>query len=301
MEKDHRTKIDIVKIQMVRDGTLDYGKKAIKGPQDLAELGLKFIKNADREIFLLVCLNTRNHINCIHVVSIGTVNTSLVSPREVLKTAILSNASSVAFIHNHPSGDADPSQDDIQITNRLVECGKLFGIELLDHVIISDDGKYQSFMEKGLISHASNPLPPQIKEKDETLSEQCGSQYEIDRTEEGEDYTDFGQQYFKVTGHWKGTKKKENIPNLARFKDFTELMRKLALRGIEMSSRTQTAKKQAVNIIPDGLGDERHIHFALEDLVKKIIRFRNQRAEKDLVKLALWAYLLWMKLYPKQT
>ena len=137
---------------MVRDGTLEYDKKAIKGPQDLAELGQKFIQNSDREVFLLVSLNTRNHINCIHVVSIGTVNTALVTPREVLKVAILSNSASVAFIHNHPSGDPDPSQDDIQITNRLVECGKLFGIGLIDHVIISDDGKYESFMEKGLIS-----------------------------------------------------------------------------------------------------------------------------------------------------
>ena len=231
MEKEHRTKIDIVKIQMVRDGTLDYGKKAIKGPQDLADLGHKFIENADREMFLLVCLNTRNHINCIHVVSIGTVNTSLVSPREVLKAAILSNASSVAFIHNHPSGDPDPSDDDIKITNRLVECGKLFGIELLDHVIISDDGKYHSFMERGLISHDSNPLPPQIKEKDKTLSEQCGSRYEIDRIEEGKDYADFGKQYFKVTGHTKGPKKKGTIPEPARFKEFTALMRETGFAG----------------------------------------------------------------------
>src|SRR4030042_3872268 len=132
MEKDHHTKIDIVKIQMVRDGTLDYGKKAIKGPQDLAELGLKFINSADREIFLLVCLNTRNHINCIHVVSIGTVNTSLVSPREVFKIALLSNAAEVAFIHNHVSGDVEPSEDDLLITRRLAECGKLFDIKLLD-------------------------------------------------------------------------------------------------------------------------------------------------------------------------
>jgi len=151
MEKGHRTKIDIVKIQMVRDGTLDYGRKAIRGPQDLADLGMKFLKHADREIFLLVCLNTRNHINCIHVVSIGTVNASLVAPREVFKIALLSNASEVAFIHNHPSGDTDPSEDDLLITRRLAECGKLFDIKLLDHVIISDEGKYQSFLERGLI------------------------------------------------------------------------------------------------------------------------------------------------------
>jgi DNA repair protein RadC len=153
MEKNHSIKIDIVKIQMVRDGTLDYGKKTINGPQDLAELGLKFIKNADREMFLLVSLNTRNHINCIHLVSIGTLNSSLVSPREIMKVAILSNAAQLAFIHNHPSGDADPSEDDLLITNRLAECGKLFDIKLIDHVIISDDGHYQSFREKGLIKH----------------------------------------------------------------------------------------------------------------------------------------------------
>ena len=160
MQKEHPTKIDIVKIQMVRDGTLEYGKKAIKGPQDLAELGQKFIQNSDREVFLLVSLNTRNHINCIHVVSIGTVNTALVAPREVMKIAILSVSLRIACIHNHPTGDPDPSNDDIQITNRMVECGKLFGIGLIDHVIISDDGKYESFLEKGLISKTlDSPLP----------------------------------------------------------------------------------------------------------------------------------------------
>ena len=164
MEKERSIKIDIVKIQMVRDGTLEYGKKAIKGPQDLAEIGQKLIQNADREMFLMVSLNTRNHINCIHLVGIGTVNACLVSPREVLKAVILSSGTSFACIHNHPSGDPDPSDDDIRITNRLVECGRLFGIGLIDHVIISDDGKYESFMEKGLISKTIDSPLPEIKE-----------------------------------------------------------------------------------------------------------------------------------------
>jgi DNA repair protein RadC len=151
METQKLTKIDIVKIHMVKDGTIEYGKRAIRNPKDLADLGMKFLKHADREIFLLVCLNTRNHINCIHVVSIGTVNASLVAPREVFKIALLSNASEVAFIHNHPSGDTDPSEDDLLITRKLAECGKLFDIKLLDHVIISNEGKYESFLEKGLI------------------------------------------------------------------------------------------------------------------------------------------------------
>jgi len=151
MEKEKLAKIDIVKIHMVKDGRIKYRTKQIQNPKDLADLGLKFLKHADREIFLLVCLNTRNHINCIHIVSIGTVNASLVAPREVFKIALLSNASEVAFIHNHPSGDTEPSEDDLKITHRLAECGKLFDIKLLDHVIISDDGKYESFLERGLI------------------------------------------------------------------------------------------------------------------------------------------------------
>ena len=166
MEKEQPTKIDIVKIQMVRDGTLDYGRKTIRSPQDLAELGLKFIKNADREMFLLVSLDTKNHINCIHVVSIGTVNAALVSPRDVLKAALLSNASKVAFIHNHPSGDVEASEDDIRITERVTQCGDLFDIQLLDHVIISDDGSYQSFLEKGLLKKSANLPLPQIREKE---------------------------------------------------------------------------------------------------------------------------------------
>jgi DNA repair protein RadC len=151
MPAEKSIQIDIVKVQMIKDGNIEYGKKAIRNPQDLAELGRKFLEKADREIFILVCLNTRNHINCIHVVSIETVNASLVAPREVFKIAILSNASEVAFIHNHVSGDVEPSEDDLLITKRLAECGKLFDIKLLDHVIISDEGKYESFLERGLI------------------------------------------------------------------------------------------------------------------------------------------------------
>ena len=286
MQKEQHTKIDIVKIQMVRDGTLDYGKKAIKGPQDLAEIGQKFIQNADREVFLLVALNTRNHINCINVVSIGTVNTALVAPREVMKIAILSSASGIACIHNHPSGDPDPSSDDIQITNRIAECGRLFGIELIDHVIIADDGKYESLREKGLISKT---VDSQIREKDKTPFECNENRHETDRrgqTGEG----DFGRQYWQVIGCKKDLGKEGKVPRkLARFHEFTELMKKTALKGMEKCPEAKDLQRAEI-----------HIHFVLEDLVKKIIRFRTQRSEKDFARLALWAYLLWMKLYPKQ-
>ena len=151
METEKLTKIDIVKIHMVKDGTIDYGKRAIRNPKDLADLGMKFLKHADREMFVLVCLNSRNCINCIQLVSMGTVNTTIVSSRDVIKAVLISNSVQMAFIHNHPSGDTDPSEDDLLLTRKLTECGKLFDIKLLDHVIISDEGKYESFLERGLI------------------------------------------------------------------------------------------------------------------------------------------------------
>ncbi len=147
-ESVETTKIDIVKLQVVRDGSIEYGKKAISKPKQLAELGLKLIRNADREMFVLVCLSVKNYVNCIHLVSIGTLDHCVISPREVIKAALLSNAASIAFVHNHPSGDPEPSPEDIKLTKTLKKCADLFNINLLDHVVVSDDGNYHSFMEK---------------------------------------------------------------------------------------------------------------------------------------------------------
>jgi DNA repair protein RadC len=155
MQKETNTNIDIVKIQMVKDGSIEYGKNPISKPEDLAELGLKFLKNADREMFILVCLNAKNFINCIHLVSIGTLDKAVISPREVMKAALLSNAASIAFIHNHPSGDAEPSPEDISMTTTLGKCADLFQIRVLDHVIVADDGHYESFREKKLLEDSS--------------------------------------------------------------------------------------------------------------------------------------------------
>ena len=152
MQKEKNTNIDIVKIQVVKDGSIEYGKKAIRNPEELADLGLKFLKNADREMFILVCLNTKNFINCIHLVSIGTLDKTIISPREVMKAALLSNAASIAFIHNHPSGDAKPSPEDINLTITLARCADLFQIRVLDHVIVADDGRYESLLEKKILT-----------------------------------------------------------------------------------------------------------------------------------------------------
>lgn len=104
----------------------------------------------DREQFIIACLNTKNEPTNILVVSVGTLNKAIVHPREVFKTAILSNAASIMAFHNHPSGDTTLSDQDIQLTHRLIEAGELLGIKLLDHLIIGD-GSFTSLKEKGYL------------------------------------------------------------------------------------------------------------------------------------------------------
>ncbi|KPK02878.1 MAG: DNA repair protein RadC [Nitrospira bacterium SG8_35_4] len=104
-----------------------------------------------KERFLCSLLDSKNRVFRETVVSEGTLTSSLVHPREVFRYAIKEAAASVLFVHNHPSGDPDPSRDDIEITRRLVETGRVIGIQVLDHIVISD-GKYVSLMEKGYIN-----------------------------------------------------------------------------------------------------------------------------------------------------
>ncbi|HDZ25091.1 hypothetical protein LCGC14_0359370 [marine sediment metagenome] len=109
-------------------------------------------QDRSKEHFWILELNTKNQINYIELVSLGSLNTSPVHPREVFKIAIMKDTASIIACHNHPSGDTHPSVDDITITKRLQEAGKIIGINLIDHLIIAD-GKYYSLMENGLINN----------------------------------------------------------------------------------------------------------------------------------------------------
>ena len=142
--------IEIVKIKMVKDRELrnEYDQK-IGTPFSLYKILRTLLEEEDRENFLEISLDTKNHINGINVISTGTLNSSLVHPREVFKMAILNNSNSIIIAHNHPSGDTEPSNEDIKVTDRLVECGKILGIEVLDHIIVGEG--YYSFKEKGKI------------------------------------------------------------------------------------------------------------------------------------------------------
>lgn len=114
---------------------------------------IKIITNVQeeaQEVFGILVLNIKNKIVAVHEVSRGALNSSIVHPREVFKPAVLHNAAAIICFHNHPSGDTEPSKDDIEVTKRLVEAGKIMGIEVLDHIIIGDD-KYTSLKGMGVI------------------------------------------------------------------------------------------------------------------------------------------------------
>lgn len=125
-------------------------KTTIKSSDDVAKLIKPLLKDKKKEHFLVLSLDSRNHIINISDISIGTLNASLVHPREVFKEAIQSLAASVILVHNHPSGEAEPSEGDLEVTKKLVETGKIIGIEVLDHIIIAGNNLF-SFKGKGLI------------------------------------------------------------------------------------------------------------------------------------------------------
>ncbi len=131
-----KKRIDIVSIKMVKDSSILYGTRKITSPEVAYELLKEFFCELDREQFMMVALDTKNQPVAINVCSVGSLNASIVHPREVFKVAILSNAASIIVAHNHPSGDVKPSAEDLNITKRLVECGKLMGISVVDHLII---------------------------------------------------------------------------------------------------------------------------------------------------------------------
>ena len=118
----------------------------VKNPWDIYKYYMESMRYLKEEIFKTVLLNTKNEIITDIDVSHGTLNSSLVHPREVFKQAIKKSANKIILIHNHPSGNVEPSNEDMHITDRLIECGKIIGIEVIDHIIIGD-GIYNSFKE----------------------------------------------------------------------------------------------------------------------------------------------------------
>ncbi len=132
------------------EGYSDSGDKAlVKTPDEVAKLVRGRLKGKKKEHFLALLLDTRSQVIKVSEISVGSLDTSIVHPREVFKEAIAASAASIIFVHNHPSGDPEASEDDIKLTKRLVEAGDIVGIEVLDHIIIGDKN-YLSLKREGL-------------------------------------------------------------------------------------------------------------------------------------------------------
>ncbi|MDU4934125.1 MAG: DNA repair protein RadC [Peptostreptococcaceae bacterium] len=125
-------------------------KYKVKNPWDIYKYYMEGLRYKQNEVFKVVLLNTKNEIITDIDVSVGTLNSSLVHPREVFKEAIRRSSNKMILIHNHPSGSVEPSNEDKNITDRLIKCGELIGIEVIDHIIIGD-GLYFSFKENMII------------------------------------------------------------------------------------------------------------------------------------------------------
>lgn len=128
----------------------DSGSVFIKTPSDAAELVMEDMRYLKKEYMKLILLNIKNMIISIKDVSIGSINSSIVHPREIFVEAIKASSASIIICHNHPSGDPTPSQEDINVTKRIQEAGRIVGIELIDHIVVGD-GKYISLKEKNII------------------------------------------------------------------------------------------------------------------------------------------------------
>jgi DNA repair protein RadC len=126
-------------------------KYDIKNPGEIVKAVRALIKDKAKEHFKIIILDSRNKIIDITNISTGTLNANLAHPREIFKDAITRNAAAIILAHNHPSGDPEPSEDDLKITKQLIEAGKILGIEVLDHIIITKNS-YISLKEKGLLT-----------------------------------------------------------------------------------------------------------------------------------------------------
>jgi len=149
--------ISIFSLKVVKESCEKYNvPKRIKSPEDVYIIFQEVLdlKNEPEEKFCMLTLDTKNAVTGLFIVSHGILNLTTIHPREVFKRALLQNAYAIIVCHNHPSGDCTPSKDDLLLTDRLIEAGKIIGIPVLDHIIIGNDyniigDHYISFKQKG--------------------------------------------------------------------------------------------------------------------------------------------------------
>ena len=141
-------KINIISLKVCKEKNVEYRFERIIKPKDILKLVKTAVGDTDREYFIVINLNNQNLPNSIEITSIGSLTETMVSPREVFKSAIVSNSARIILCHTHPSGSTSPSDADIKITNALVKIGKFLDIPVIDHLIVGGDSVY-SLMENG--------------------------------------------------------------------------------------------------------------------------------------------------------
>lgn len=145
-------RINVVSLRLVRERSFLFPIRKVNASQVLFKLVGPFLTDQDREHLLLICVDSKLQPTCISTVSVGSLTESTAHPREVFKVAVLSNAFAIFLAHNHPSGDSEPSREDIKVTEHIMKCGEVLGIPLLDHIIVGDsDGNYTSLKDRNLI------------------------------------------------------------------------------------------------------------------------------------------------------
>ena len=153
MTKAKENELKVVNIRLVKEPSL-YSTEPITTPQDVIKVVARELSTYDREVFAILNLKSNGQIINLNVCSVGTLNSSMVSPREVFKSSILSNAAAFIALHNHPSGQASPSAEDKDVTRRLLECGKMMDIRMVDHIIVAgESGDMFSFKGEGLLAN----------------------------------------------------------------------------------------------------------------------------------------------------
>jgi len=140
------------RIALVREPGVKLAERPqLRVPAEAAPLLAQYIGETDREVFAVALLTIRHRVLGLHTVSVGCLTSSLVHPREVVKPAILAGSAALLLAHNHPSGDPEPSAEDLALTRRLGAGGQLLGIEVLDHLILGEAGRFVSLRERGVL------------------------------------------------------------------------------------------------------------------------------------------------------
>lgn len=156
-------KLKVVSIRLVDEPPL-YSRKNMKNPSEVIEVMQEELNKYDRELFCILNLKAKGQVINLNIVSMGSLQQAIVHPREVFKSAILANASSIILLHN-PSGDCQPSEADIAVTKRLINAGELLGIEVLDHIVIGEQKEYFSFKENDMLFRRDEALQLVAEEK----------------------------------------------------------------------------------------------------------------------------------------